>query len=93
MISKRFPTVCRHPAVHACYRVTGPSLLVLMVRLADNTALTAMLAGILPVRRDQDRGHPVDRSRRPADLRRSFATERGLSFRTKSPFRASIVVI
>lgn len=36
-------TVCRHPAVHACYRVTGPSLLVLMVRLADNMALTAML--------------------------------------------------
>jgi len=35
--------VCRHPAVFACYRVTGPSLLVLMVRLADNAALTAML--------------------------------------------------
>ena len=36
--------VCRHPAVHACYRVTGPSLLVLMVRVADNAALTEMLA-------------------------------------------------
>ena len=35
--------VCKHPAVHACYRVTGPSLLVLMVRLADNAALTEML--------------------------------------------------
>ena len=43
MISKAISTVCRHPAVHACYRVTGPSLLVLMVRLADNMALTAML--------------------------------------------------
>ena len=36
-------TVCRHPAVYACYRVTGPSLLVLMVRLSDNAALTTML--------------------------------------------------
>jgi Lrp/AsnC family leucine-responsive transcriptional regulator len=36
-------TVCQHPAVYACYRVTGPSLLVLMVRLADNAALTTML--------------------------------------------------
>lgn len=35
--------VCQHPAVYACYRVTGPSLLVLMVRLADNAALTTML--------------------------------------------------
>lgn len=35
--------VCSHPAVHAGYRVTGPSLLVLMVRVADNAALTAML--------------------------------------------------
>ena len=35
--------VRRHPAVYACYRVTGPSLLVLMVRLADNAALTEML--------------------------------------------------
>ena len=36
-------TVCQHPAVYSCYRVTGPSLLVLMVRLADNAALTTML--------------------------------------------------
>ena len=35
--------VCQHPAVFGCYRVTGPSLLVLMVRLSDNAALTAML--------------------------------------------------
>lgn len=35
--------VCKHSAVHACYRVTGPSLLVLMVRLADNAALTELL--------------------------------------------------
>jgi Lrp/AsnC family leucine-responsive transcriptional regulator len=41
--SEAIATVCRHPAVHACYRVTGPSLLVLMVRLADNLALTTML--------------------------------------------------
>lgn len=36
-------TVCSNPAVFACHRVTGPSLLILMVRLADNAALTAML--------------------------------------------------
>jgi Lrp/AsnC family leucine-responsive transcriptional regulator len=35
--------VCMHPAVHACYRVTGPSLLVLMVRVPDNVGLTEML--------------------------------------------------
>ena len=35
--------VCQHPAVYACYRVTGPSLLVLMVRLADNSTLTELL--------------------------------------------------
>jgi Lrp/AsnC family leucine-responsive transcriptional regulator len=35
--------VCRHPSVFACFRVTGPSLLVLMVRVADNAALTEML--------------------------------------------------
>jgi Lrp/AsnC family leucine-responsive transcriptional regulator len=35
--------VCAHPGVHACYRVTGPSLLVLMVRVADNSGLTEML--------------------------------------------------
>ena len=42
--SEGIAAVCRHPAVHACYRVTGPSLLVLMVRVADNAALTEMLA-------------------------------------------------
>lgn len=33
-----------HPAVQSCYRVTGPSLLVLIVRVADNAALTRLLA-------------------------------------------------
>ena len=33
-----------HPAVQCCYRVTGPSLLVLIVRVADNAALTRLLA-------------------------------------------------
>ena len=55
-------TVCQHPAVYACYRVTGPSLLVLMVRLADNAALTTMLQEFSKF------GHPFDRSRGAADL-------------------------
>ena len=33
-----------NPAVQSCYRVTGPSLLVLIVRVADNAALTRLLA-------------------------------------------------
>ena len=36
--------VNRHPAVQCCYRVTGPSLLVMIVRVADNHALTNLLA-------------------------------------------------
>jgi Lrp/AsnC family leucine-responsive transcriptional regulator len=36
--------VNRHPAVECCYRVTGPSLLVMIVRVADNAALTKLLA-------------------------------------------------
>ena len=36
--------VNNHPAVQCCYRVTGPSLLVLIVRVADNLALTRLLA-------------------------------------------------
>jgi len=33
-----------NPAVQSCYRVTGPSLLMLIVRVADNAALTRLLA-------------------------------------------------
>jgi Lrp/AsnC family leucine-responsive transcriptional regulator len=33
-----------HQAVQCCYRVTGPSLLVVIVRVADNAALTRLLA-------------------------------------------------
>ena len=33
-----------NPAVQSCYRVTGPSLLVMIVRVADNAALTRLLA-------------------------------------------------
>ena len=33
-----------HPAVQSCYRVTGPALLMLIVRVADNAALTKLLA-------------------------------------------------
>ena len=33
-----------HSAVQCCYRVTGPSLLVVIVRVADNAALTRLLA-------------------------------------------------
>lgn len=36
--------VNRHPAVQCCYRVTGPTLLVVIVRVADNAALTKLLA-------------------------------------------------
>lgn len=36
--------VNRNPAVQCCYRVTGPSLLVMIVRVADNLALTKLLA-------------------------------------------------
>lgn len=37
-------TVSRNPAVHCCYRVTGPALLLMIVRVADNAALTKLLA-------------------------------------------------
>ena len=33
-----------NPAVQSCYRVTGPSLLVMIVRVAANAALTRLLA-------------------------------------------------
>jgi hypothetical protein len=33
-----------NPAVQCCFRVTGPTLLVLIVRVADNVALTKLLA-------------------------------------------------
>lgn len=36
--------VTRHPAVQSCYRVTGPALLVMFVRVADNAALKDLLA-------------------------------------------------
>jgi len=36
--------VTRHPAVRSCYRVTGPALLVMFVRVADNAALKDLLA-------------------------------------------------
>lgn len=35
--------VTGHPAVQCSFRVTGPSLLVLIVRVADNAALTRLL--------------------------------------------------
>ena len=35
--------VSRHPAVQCCYRVTGPTLLMMIVRVADNAALTRLL--------------------------------------------------
>lgn len=35
--------VSRHPAVQCCYRVTGPSLLMMIVRVADNLALKNLL--------------------------------------------------
>jgi Lrp/AsnC family leucine-responsive transcriptional regulator len=35
--------VSRHPAVRYSYRVTGPALLMLFVRVADNAALTRLL--------------------------------------------------
>ena len=35
--------VSRHPAVQCCYRVTGPTLLTMIVRVADNHALTRLL--------------------------------------------------
>lgn len=37
----------RHPGVRACYRVTGNALLVLMVRVADNDRLKALLSDLL----------------------------------------------
>jgi Lrp/AsnC family leucine-responsive transcriptional regulator len=36
-------TVSSHPAVQCCYRVTGPPLLMMIVRVADNLALKSLL--------------------------------------------------
>ena len=36
-------SIIRHPAVHTCYRVTGSSLLVMLVRVPSSEALQDML--------------------------------------------------
>ena len=41
--SAAIAAISRNPAVRGCYRVTGPSLLMLMVRVADHAALKALL--------------------------------------------------
>ena len=42
--SAAIAAITHHPAVRHCYRVTGPSLLTVFVRVADNAALTRLLA-------------------------------------------------